>query len=130
MHQSMRTRAGGFTLIELLIVVVIFAILAATAIPRFLDLQDDAKRSASAAVAGALGSSSMANYVLRSGQVNVATIAVANCTDLAALLAPGSMTGFEIAPQAIGPNAQATCSVDHVASGGATARQFIGHGVP
>ena len=123
-------RPHGFTLIELVIVIVIVAVLAATAIPKFLELHADAKRSATAGIAGALGSSSMANYVLRSGQANVATIAVANCGDLAALLAPGSMTGFEIAPQPIAPHSQATCSVDHAGSGGATAAQFTGHGVP
>ena len=127
----MRTRrAGGFTLIELLIVAVIVLILAATAIPKFLDLQADAKRSASAGIAGALGSSSMSNYVLRSGNVNVATVAIANCTDAAGLLAPGSMSGFEITPHPIAPHAHATCTVDHTGAGGATAAQFTGIGVP
>lgn len=123
-------RHRGFTLIELLIVAVIVLILAATAIPKFMELQNDAKRSASASVASALASSSMANYVLRSGQANVPTIAIANCLDLAALLAPGSMTGFEITPQSIAPNSQATCSIDHAGSAGGTAAQFTGHGVP
>ena len=34
-------RQGGFTLIELVVVIVILGILAVTAAPRFLNLQDD-----------------------------------------------------------------------------------------
>ncbi|AGB10973.1 type II secretion system protein [Vibrio parahaemolyticus] len=52
-------RQGGFTLIELVVVIVILGILAVTAAPRFLNLQDDARNSAleglKGAIAGAAG---------------------------------------------------------------------------
>ncbi|WP_215404710.1 type II secretion system protein [Vibrio gigantis] len=52
-------RQGGFTLIELVVVIVILGILAVTAAPRFLNLQDDARASTldglRGAVAGAMG---------------------------------------------------------------------------
>ena len=41
----MKRRMNGFTLIELVIVIIVLGILAATAIPKFINLQDDANRS-------------------------------------------------------------------------------------
>ncbi|RJX70684.1 type II secretion system protein [Vibrio sinensis] len=53
-------RQGGFTLIELVVVIVILGILAVTAAPRFLNLQDDAKDATLKGLAGAVqGASSM-----------------------------------------------------------------------
>ncbi|MDN3699399.1 type II secretion system protein [Vibrio cortegadensis] len=52
-------KQGGFTLIELVVVIVILGILAVTAAPRFLNLQDDARDATlegfRGAVAGAMG---------------------------------------------------------------------------
>ncbi len=47
-------RQGGFTLIELVVVIVILGILAVTAAPRFLNLQNDARQSALQGLKGAL----------------------------------------------------------------------------
>ncbi|NTS75866.1 type II secretion system protein [Catenovulum sp. SM1970] len=50
-------RNSGFTLIELVIVIVILGILAVTAAPKFVDIQDDARQAAAEGVQGAIKSS-------------------------------------------------------------------------
>ncbi|EOV1174210.1 prepilin-type N-terminal cleavage/methylation domain-containing protein [Vibrio fluvialis] len=47
-------RQGGFTLIELVVVIVILGILAVTAAPRFLNLQDDAREASLQGLKGAM----------------------------------------------------------------------------
>ncbi|MBI5643933.1 MAG: prepilin-type N-terminal cleavage/methylation domain-containing protein [Deltaproteobacteria bacterium] len=50
----MRIGNKGFTLIELVMVIVILAILAAVAVPRFIDLQSDARVSTAKGIGGAI----------------------------------------------------------------------------
>lgn len=55
-------KQAGFTLIELVIVIIILGILAVTAAPKFLNLQDDARLAAANGVKASLQSSSQLVY--------------------------------------------------------------------
>lgn len=117
----MKKVQAGFTLIELVVVIVILGILAAVALPKFVDLSGEASQAAVDGVAGSVASAASINYAARlatKGQTPQKGSAVSTCDNALALV-----TGLNAADYSIAVKAPAT---EPIADGAATDCEVTG----
>jgi MSHA pilin protein MshA len=111
------TKQKGFTLIELVVVIVILGILAATALPKFVDMTGEAEVAAAQGVAGAIASASSINYgakkVSNASAVTLNQAEVCTSAILGGMLQGGVPSGFTIggSGDCSGTNESVTCTV-------------------
>lgn len=120
-----RRRPRGLTLVEPIVATAVMGALAATVLPRFIDVREHAEATALLAQAGAATSAMVLNQAgcRVTGQLAVEgkCQAVADCAQVAGLLLGGLPAGYAVPPQPLGAaghnGVEGQCTLLHSPSG-------------
>jgi MSHA pilin protein MshA len=130
----MKRHQAGFTMIELIVVIVILGVLAATALPKFIDVQENAEESSLKGVAGSLASAMSVNYggclVMSHAATAGKCITVDNCDDAESLL-QSTVDDYTVTAAALAANGTSvSCTVTQDLTGDTATFTGIGAGQP
>lgn len=116
---------SGFTLVEIIIVMVLIAVLATIAVPRFIDLTATGRQNATNAVAASLTTVSANNFAQRTANSSGGS-AIANCTQVGPLLQGGLPADYSITSTAVSAGSSVTCTLN---GPGSTTATFVAMGI-
>lgn len=127
--KTIPAKLRGFTMMEMIVVMVIISIMAAFALPRFINIDSQARQSSVDSVAASLNTATAMNFAKRKANANNPDSSKFDDCSVAATLLPGGSvpSGYSVTPLVVAENAEVLCKAFYIGSG--QSATFVGLGV-